>query len=161
MKKEKKNAETSKNAVHQGLTLLNRNHKDDPDSPEKAKLEAFDNKFPGNDYVIEFDCPEFTSLCPVTGQPDFGHIKVRYIADKRCVESKSLKLYLFSYRNHNTFHEEAVNQILTDLVKLLSPRWMRVEGVFRPRGGIAISVAAEGGSSPELASKTEKPIQLT
>lgn len=161
MKREKKNTEKTEKTIHQGLTLLNRNHKEYPDSPEKAKLEAFDNAFPNHDYVIEFDCPEFTSLCPVTGQPDFGHIKVRYIAEKRCVESKSLKLYLFSYRNHNTFHEEAVNRILTDLVNLLSPRWMRVEGVFRPRGGIAISVAAEDGSKPELASKTEKPIQLT
>lgn len=86
---------------------------------------------------------------------------MRYIADKLCVESKSLKLYLFAFRSHNSFHEEVVNRILVDLVKLLSPRWMRVEGVFRPRGGIAISVAAEDGTNPELAPKVEKPIQLT
>jgi len=153
MKTPKKALEMPKTRKLDGLTLLNRNHKEYPDSPENAKLECFRNAYPNRNYVIEFDCPEFTSLCPVTGQPDFGHIKVRYIADKYCVESKSLKLYLFSFRNENTFHEEAVNRILTDLVKMLSPRWMRVEGVFRPRGGIAISVAAEDGSEPELASR--------
>lgn len=161
MKREKTPTEDAKNAAHEELTLLNRNHKEYPDAPEKAKLEAFVNRYPEHDYVIEFDCPEFTSLCPVTGQPDFGHIKVRYIADKLCVESKSLKLYLFAFRSHNSFHEEVVNRILVDLVKLLSPRWMRVEGVFRPRGGIAISVAAEDGTNPELAPKVEKSIQLT
>ncbi len=160
MKKEPETAGKPAKIPHGELTLLNRNHKEYPDSPEKAKLEAFENRYPEHDYVIEFDCPEFTSLCPVTGQPDFGHIRVRYIADRRCVESKSLKLYLFAFRNHATFHEEAVNRILTDLVRLLSPRWMRVEGVFRPRGGIAISVAAEDGSMPELAPKTEKPISI-
>ena len=153
MKKTEKKTEIQKKRRLEGLTLLNRNHKEYPSSPENAKLEFFENAYPERNYVIEFDCPEFTSLCPVTGQPDFGHIKVRYIADKRCVESKSLKLYLFSFRNENTFHEEAVNRILSDLTKLLKPRWMRVEGVFRPRGGIAISVAAEDGSDPELAPK--------
>ena len=153
MKTPKKALEMPKTRELDGLTLLNRNHKEYPDSPENAKLECFRNAYPERNYVIEFDCPEFTILCPVTGQPDFGHIKVLYIADKYCVESKSLKLYLFSFRNENTFYEEAVNRILTDLVKMLSPRWMRVEGVFRPRGGIAISVAAEDGSEPELASK--------
>ncbi len=159
MKTGKKAVETPKNLKHEGLTLLNRNHKEYPVSPENAKLEFFENAYPNRDYVIEFDCPEFTSLCPVTGQPDFGHIKIRYVADRRCIESKSLKLYLFSFRNDNTFHEEAVNRILTDLVKVLSPRWMRVEGVFRPRGGIAISVVAEDGSRPELAARTVSVIQ--
>ena len=159
MKTGKKAGETPKNLKHEGLTLLNRNHKEYPVSPENAKLEFFENAYPNRDYVIEFDCPEFTSLCPVTGQPDFGHIKIRYVADRRCIESKSLKLYLFSFRNDNTFHEEAVNRILTDLVKVLSPRWMRVEGVFRPRGGIAISVVAEDGSRPELAARTVSVIQ--
>lgn len=159
MKTGKKAVETPKNLKHEGLTLLNRNHKEYPASPEEAKLEFFENAYPNRDYVIEFDCPEFTSLCPVTGQPDFGHIRIRYVADRRCIESKSLKLYLFSFRNDNTFHEEAVNRILTDLVKVLSPRWMRVEGVFRPRGGIAISVAAEDGSRPELALRTTRTIR--
>ena len=99
-----------------GLTLLSANERRYPASPEEARLETFENLYPQNDYVITFDCPEYTSLCPVTGQPDFGHIIIRYIADKRCVESKSLKLYLFSFRNSNTFHEESVNRILTDFV---------------------------------------------
>jgi len=131
---------------HDGLTLLKANQTNYPDSPEKAVLETFTNAFPNRDYVIEFDCPEFTSLCPVTNQPDFGHITIKYIADKRCVESKSLKLYLFSFRNHNTFHEEAVNTILSDLCKAAKPRWMQVTGVFRPRGGIALTITAEEGA---------------
>lgn len=133
-------------ARHSRLTLLNRNHTEYPDNPDEAKIETFDNQFPNRDYIIEFDCPEFTSLCPVTGQPDFGHITVRYTPDKLCVESKALKLYLFSFRTCNTFHEEAVNRILTDLCKACNPRWMEVKGVFRPRGGISLTItASEGG----------------
>ncbi|MCI6288613.1 MAG: preQ(1) synthase [Lentisphaeria bacterium] len=131
--------------VHEELTLLNRNHTEYPDSPDKAKIETFQNANAHRNYLIEFDCPEFTSLCPVTGQPDFGHIRVRYVADQRCIESKALKLYLFSYRNFNTFHEAAVNRILTDLAKACSPRWMEVRGDFMPRGGISIHVRAEEG----------------
>ena len=97
------------------------------------------------DYVITFDCPEYTSLCPVTNQPDFGHIIIRYIPDKLCVESKSLKLYLYSFRNTNTFHEESVNTILDALVELCKPRAAEVVGLFRPRGGIAINVKATYG----------------
>ena len=128
-----------------GLTLLSANEKRYPASPEEAKLETFENLYPENDYIITFDCPEYTSLCPVTGQPDFGHIIIRYIADKRCVESKSLKLYLFSFRNTNTFHEESVNRILTDFVAACSPRKCEVVGLVRPRGGIAINVKATFG----------------
>lgn len=134
--------------AYPGLTLLKHKETRYPDSPETAKLETFPNAHTGRDYEILFDCPEFTSLCPVTGQPDFGHITVRYVADKSCIESKSLKLYLFSYRNHNTFHEVAVNTILDDLVEACDPRWMEVKGVFRPRGGIAISVVARHGQAP-------------
>ena len=129
------------------LTLLNRNHTEYPDSPDKAKIETFVNANAHRNYLIEFECPEFTSLCPVTGQPDFGHIRIRYVANQRCIESKALKLYLFSYRNFNTFHEAAVNRILTDLAKACSPRWMEVRGDFMPRGGIAIHVRAEEGDS--------------
>ena len=100
----------------EGLTLLSANERRYPKSPDEAKLETFKNLYPENDYVITFDCPEYTSLCPVTSQPDFGHIIIRYVADKLCVESKSLKLYLFSFRNTNTFHEESVNRILKDFV---------------------------------------------
>ena len=127
------------------LTLLKHSEHNYPKSPDEAHLESFKNKFPDRDYVITFDCPEYTSLCPVTGQPDFGHIIIRYIADKRCVESKSLKLYLFSFRNTNTFHEESVNRILKDFVDACQPRKAEVVGLFRPRGGIAINVKAVYG----------------
>ena len=125
-----------------GLTLLAQNERRYPRTPREARLEAFPNRHPGRDYVITLDCPEFTALCPLTGQPDFGHLTIEYVADKRCVESKSLKLYLFSYRNHGAFHEEVVNLILDDLVKLLKPRRLTVTGKFRPRGGISIQVSA-------------------
>ena len=127
------------------LTLLKQNEHNYPQSPEEASLETFKNLYADRDYVITFDCPEYTSLCPVTGQPDFGHIIIRYIADKRCVESKSLKLYLFSFRNTNTFHEESVNRILKDFVDACQPRKAEVVGLFRPRGGIAINVKATFG----------------
>lgn len=125
------------------ITLLGSSATSYPDSPAEAKLEAFENPCPDRDYWIEFDCPEFTALCPITGQPDFGRILVRYIPDRLCLESKSLKLYLFAFRNEGTFHEAAVNRILDDIVALLRPRRMIVRGEFRPRGGIAISVEAE------------------
>ena len=148
-KNEKKSKKSQTEAIpHPSLTLLSRSHTEYPDTPDKAKLETFVNAYPQRDYEILFDCPEFTSLCPVTGQPDFGHIRVRYIADKRCIESKSLKLYLYSFRNHHTFHEEAVNRILTDLVKACKPRWMEVNGEFRPRGGIALTITATEGRKP-------------
>jgi 7-cyano-7-deazaguanine reductase len=123
------------------LTLLQRSDTSYPSSPEDARLEIFDNDYADRDYWITFDCPEFTSLCPVTNQPDFGTIQIRYIADKTCIESKSLKLYLFSFRNHNTFHEEAVNRIMDDIIAACDPREIIVEGKFNPRGGISISVS--------------------
>jgi 7-cyano-7-deazaguanine reductase len=124
------------------LTLLGQSKTDYPNSPDEARLEAFENRYADRDYWVEFDCPEFTALCPMTGQPDFGHITIRYIPDTRCVESKSLKLYLFSFRNHGTFHEEVVNRVLDDLVALLKPRRAIVKGTFNPRGGIAITAEA-------------------
>ena len=127
------------------LTLLSASERNYPNSPDAARLEAFENIYADRDYVIEFDCPEYTSLCPVTGQPDFGHIIVRYVPDKKCIESKSLKLYLYSFRNTNTFHEESVNTILDAVVKTCSPRRAEVIGRFRPRGGIAINVKATYG----------------
>ena len=126
-----------------GLTLLNRSAQAYPDSPDKAKLEAFENAYPKRDYWVHFDCPEFTCLCPITGQPDFAHITIRYIPNKLCLESKALKLYLFSFRNHGTFHEEVVNRILDDVVKAIKPRQAEVKGVFNPRGGIGITIEAE------------------
>lgn len=101
-------------------------------------LETFDNKHPEHDYLVTFTCPEFTSLCPKTGQPDFGKILINYIPDRKMVESKSLKLYLFSFRNHGDFHEDCVNIILKDLVALMHPRYIEVKGIFMPRGGISI-----------------------
>ena len=127
------------------LTLLAASERRYPKSPDEAKLECFDNLYAGRDYVIEFDCPEFTSLCPVTGQPDFGHIWLRYVPDKLCIESKSLKLYLYSFRNFPTFHEEVVNTVLDAVVAACSPRRAEVVGRFRPRGGISINVKAVMG----------------
>lgn len=101
-------------------------------------LETFQNRHPENDYFVKFNCPEFTSLCPITGQPDFATIYISYIPAEKMVESKSLKLYLFSFRNHGDFHEDCVNKIMKDLVKLMNPRYIEVWGKFTPRGGISI-----------------------
>jgi len=128
-----------------GLTILKSSENNYPAGPEETRLETFDNIYCGRDYVITFDCPEYTSLCPVTNQPDFGHIIIRYVPDKKCIESKSLKLFLFAFRNYNTFHEESVNSILDALVKACSPRKAEVIGKFRPRGGIAIDIKAVYG----------------
>ena len=108
-------------------------------------LEAFENQHPERDYWVELLCPEFTSLCPITGQPDFAELRIRYIPDRRMVESKSLKLYLFSFRNHGDFHEDCVNIILNDLIRLMDPRYIEVVGLFVPRGGIAIHPYANHG----------------
>ena len=110
-----------------------------------ALLEAFDNKHTDNEYVVTLDCPEFTSLCPVTGQPDFGRIIIRYIPRIKMVESKSLKLYLGSFRNHGDFHEDCVNIIMKDLIALMDPKYIEVVGLFNPRGGIAIKPFANYG----------------
>ena len=108
-------------------------------------LETFENKHPNNDYWVQFNCPEFTSLCPITGQPDFAEIKIMYIPAMRMVESKSLKLYLFSFRNNGDFHEDCVNIIMKDLVKLMQPKYIEVIGLFTPRGGISIYPYANYG----------------
>ena len=101
-------------------------------------LERFPNKHPDNDYFVKFNCPEFTSLCPITGQPDYAEVTISYVPDKYLVESKSLKLYLFSYRNHGDLHENCINVIMKDLVALLDPKYIEVMGRFLPRGGISI-----------------------
>lgn len=101
-------------------------------------LESFDNKHPDNDYFVKFNCPEFTSLCPITSQPDFATIYISYVPGKKMVESKSLKLYLFSFRNHGDFHEDCMNIIMKDLIKLMDPKYIEVWGKFTPRGGISI-----------------------
>lgn len=101
-------------------------------------LETFDNKHQNHDYFVKFNCPEFTSLCPITGQPDFATITISYVPDIKMVESKSLKLYLFSFRNHGDFHEDCINIIMEDLIKVMNPKYIEVWGKFTPRGGISI-----------------------
>ena len=113
------------------------------DEKKVRLLEVFDNSFPGRDYVIEHHADEFTSVCPKTGQPDFGKLTITYIAKKKCVELKSLKYYLQSYRNEGIFYENVVNRILEDLVSVLKPKWMEVKGEFTVRGGIYSVVKAE------------------
>ena len=129
----------------ENLTLLgNKNVKYDFDYNPNL-LETFINKHQDNDYFVKFNCPEFTSLCPITGQPDFATIYISYIPDVKMVESKSLKLYLFSFRNHGDFHEDCVNIIMKDLIKLLNPRYIEVWGKFLPRGGLSIDPYANYG----------------
>jgi len=121
-----------------GITKLGDTKTAYPAQYDPSVLETFVNKHPGRDYWVTFLCPEFTSLCPMTGQPDFATITIRYIPGQRMVESKSLKLYLFSFRNHGDFHEDCVNIILDDLVRLMCPRYIEVLGDFNARGGISI-----------------------
>lgn len=120
------------------VSLLGNQHTKYPTDYAPEVLETFINKHPDNDYVVTFNCPEFTSLCPKTHQPDFAKIIINYIPREKMVESKSLKLYLFSFRNHGDFHEDCVNMIMKDLVKLMEPKYLEVIGIFNPRGGISI-----------------------
>ncbi len=113
------------------------------DGPGIHLLEAFPNRFQDRFYVVSISFPEFTSLCPVTGQPDFGTIVMEYIPSNLCVESKSFKLYMFAYRNHQSLMETITNSILDDMVKLLDPAWCRIRGLFAPRGATRINVYAE------------------
>ncbi|MBQ7750947.1 MAG: NADPH-dependent 7-cyano-7-deazaguanine reductase QueF [Bacteroidales bacterium] len=108
-------------------------------------LESFENLHRDNDYWVRFNCPEFTTLCPITGQPDFAEIRISYVPDERMVESKSLKLYLFSFRSHGDFHEDCVNTIMKDLIALMDPKYIEVTGFFTPRGGISIYPYANYG----------------
>lgn len=131
----------------EGVTLLGSQGVVYPDNYAPQLLETFENKHPENEYVVNFDCPEFTTLCPKTGQPDFGHIIISYIPRERMVESKSLKLYLFSFRNHGDFHEDCVNIIMKDLWNLMNPKYIEVKGLFMPRGGISINPFANMADS--------------
>ncbi len=108
-------------------------------------LETFENVHKDNDYWVRFNCPEFTTLCPITGQPDFAEIRISYVPDVKMVESKSLKLYLFSFRSNGDFHEDCVNTIMKDLIKLMDPKYIEVTGFFTPRGGISIYPYANYG----------------
>ena len=109
-----------------------------PTDYDPGVLETFHNAHPDRDYFVTLRCPEFTTLCPITGQPDFGTLIINYIPDERMVESKSLKLYLFSFRNHGDFHEDVTNIVMNDLIKLMEPKYIEVKGLFVPRGGISI-----------------------
>lgn len=129
----------------EGVTLLGNTGVKYPTEYAPEILETFVNKHPDNEYVVTFTCPEFTSLCPKTGQPDFAKIVINYIPNIKMVESKSLKLYLFSFRNHGDFHEDCVNIIMKDLVKLMNPKYLEVIGLFTPRGGISIFPFANYG----------------
>ena len=120
------------------LTLLGNQNVKYKDEYSPDVLETFINKHQDNDYFVKFNCPEFTSLCPITGQPDFACVTISYVPDVKMVESKSLKLYLFSFRNHGDFHEDCVNVIMKDLIKLMDPKYIEVWGKFLPRGGISI-----------------------
>ena len=122
----------------ENLTLLGNQQNNYETDYNPGLLETFVNKHPENDYFVKFNCPEFTSLCPITGQPDFANIIISYVPGERMVESKSLKLYLFSFRNHGDFHEDCVNVIMKDLIKLMEPKYIEVWGKFTPRGGISI-----------------------
>lgn len=122
------------------LKLLGRSESRFPSAPTAATLETFANKFRRRDYWVRFDCPEFTSVCPVTGQPDFARITIDYVPDARCIETKSLKFYMASYRNTRSFNEEIVNRIMDDVVKACAPRRATVHGEFAARGGIRVTV---------------------
>ena len=135
----------TKTREDEGLELLGNQQVSYPTDYAPEMLETFQNKHPENDYFVKFNCPEFTSLCPITGQPDFATIYINYVPDERMVESKSLKLYLFSFRNHGDFHEDCVNTIMKDLIELMDPKYIEVWGEFTPRGGISIHPYANYG----------------
>jgi 7-cyano-7-deazaguanine reductase len=120
-----------------------------PESPDAAVLETVANPHPGSLYMVRLTCPEFTSLCPITGQPDFAHIVIDYVPAATILESKSLKLYLAAFRNHGAFHEDCTVAIARRLVETLSPRWLRIAGYWYPRGGIPIDVFYQTAAPPE------------
>lgn len=144
----------------EGVTLLGNQGNSYSFDYNPGLLETFENMHPDNEYVVTFDCPEFTTLCPKTGQPDFGHIYITYIPRKRMVESKSLKLYLFSFRNHGDFHEDCVNIIMKDLKKLMDPRYIEVKGVFMPRGGISIYPFANSGDEDHKELERQRRLEV-
>jgi 7-cyano-7-deazaguanine reductase len=146
MTKKKKSKERTEKEL-KGVSLLGSQSTDYPDTYSPEALESFVNKNIGKDAWTTFVCTEFTSLCPKTAQPDFARVYINYIADKKMVESKSLKLYLFSFRNHGDFHEDCIQKICDDLVKLMKPKFIEVIGEFTPRGGIAIYPYASASNS--------------
>ncbi len=138
METAKTQAQDPRGEARADLAHLGAGHTDYPADYDPSVLETFANKHQGRDYMVTFRCPEFTTLCPITGQPDFATLYINYVPGERMVESKSLKLYLFSFRNHGDFHEDVVNIICDDLVALMDPKYLEVRGMFYPRGGISI-----------------------
>ncbi len=134
--------------IHEDLTQLGAKA-ELPTSPEAAKIETVPNPHPGTLYLVRFACPEFTALCPITGQPDFAHLVIDYVPEAVLVESKSLKLYLGSFRNHGAFHEDCTLAIAKRLTAELEPRWLRIGGYWYPRGGMPIDVFYQSGPPPE------------
>ncbi len=134
--------------IHEDLTQLGAKA-ELPASPEAAKIETVPNPHPGTLYLVRFTCPEFTALCPMTGQPDFAHLVIDYLPEAALVESKSLKLYLGSFRNHGAFHEDCTLAIAKRLTAELEPRWLRIGGYWYPRGGMPIDVFYQSGLPPE------------
>ena len=139
---------SDENSKYEGLSQLG-GKTELPASPADAVLEAVPNPKPGHDYVIRFTAPEFTALCPISGQPDFAHLVIDYVADVSIVESKSLKLFLGSFRNHGAFHEETTVEIAERIIAAISPKWLRIGGYWYPRGGIPIDVFYQTGEPPE------------
>ncbi|MDA9231570.1 preQ(1) synthase [Rickettsiales bacterium] len=140
------------------LSNLGNNSDVNYNRPSIDILEKINNPHQDVDYAIRFTCPEFTSICPVTSQPDFAHIIIDYVADKYIVESKALKLYLTSFRNHGAFHEDCTVTIAKDLIKLLKPKWFRIGGYWYPRGGIPIDIFFETGKKPENCNISEQNV---
>ena len=145
---EKKKSKASKSEPKQHVSQLGQTV-EIPHSPESAVLERVPNPHPDTNYIARFTAPEFTSICPVTGQPDFAHIVIDYVPGDWLVESKSLKLYFQSFRNHGAFHEDCTIAIAKRLVETLDPRWLRIGGYWYPRGGIPIDVFWQTGTLPE------------
>jgi len=129
--------------------LLGKNTKYNLNCPDKKILCGVDNPHIDCDYSIKLSCPEFTSICPITGQPDYANLIIDYVPNKKIIESKSLKLYLFSYRNHGAFHENCTVQIAKDIISTISPKWFRISGIWYPRGGIPIDVFYQAGQLPK------------
>lgn len=140
MPKKKPQSSVRERAARSGLTELGKGA-----TQPSRKLEAFPNKYPDRETTVTLTCAEFTCLCPVTGQPDFGTIEITYVPDQLVLESKSLKLYLWTYREVGIFHEDVVNELADALLDFLKPRWIQVSGQFNTRGGIGIEVTAERG----------------
>ncbi|MGD9544104.1 MAG: preQ(1) synthase [Methylocystis sp.] len=134
--------------THKGAALLGRQTAP-PASPDEAELDLVPNPHPDAAYLVRFTAPEFTSLCPVTGQPDFAHFVIDYVPGEWLVESKALKLYLGSFRNHGAFHEDCTLRVARDLVAAMSPKWLRIGGYWYPRGGMPIDVFWQTGAPPE------------